>query len=160
MNTKYEIFSDMDGVLVDFDTKFIDHSGGIHPRDYDDEHGRTAFWDLIDIQGGVDFWATIPWMPDGKTYWNYIKKYKPQLLSSPSLNEVSRIGKQKWVDNNIPGTKLNLAFSQEKKNLAKPNRILIDDRKDIIEGWIGNGGIGILHTSAKNTIEQLKQLGL
>ena len=38
--------------------------------------------------------------------------------------------------------------------------ILIDDRKSNIEEWRANGGIGILHTSATDTISQLKKLGL
>jgi len=32
---------------------------------------------------------------------------------------------------------------------------LIDDRKDIIKEWESQGGIGILHTSAEETIVQL-----
>jgi hypothetical protein len=38
--------------------------------------------------------------------------------------------------------------------------ILIDDRADTIREWDSQGGIGILHTSAANTIQQLKKLGL
>jgi len=37
---------------------------------------------------------------------------------------------------------------------------LIDDRKSNIEQWISQGGIGILHTSAADTIQQLKKLGI
>ena len=38
------------------------------------------------------------------------------------------------------------------------NNVLIDDRPKNIEAWEAAGGIGIIHTSAKNTIEQLKKL--
>jgi hypothetical protein len=47
-----------------------------------------------------------------------------------------------------------------KHEFSGKNRILIDDRADTIENWNAKGGIGILHTSANNTIKQLKQLGL
>jgi len=47
-----------------------------------------------------------------------------------------------------------------KSDLSGKNKILIDDREDTINRWNAAGGIGILHTSAPNTIEQLKQLGL
>jgi len=38
--------------------------------------------------------------------------------------------------------------------------ILIDDSIKKIDPWNANGGIGILHTSASNTISKLKELGL
>ena len=49
---------------------------------------------------------------------------------------------------------------KEKYQYAAPNHILIDDRLVSIEPWVNAGGIGILHTSAVDTIEQLKELGL
>ena len=95
-----------------------------------------------------------------KTYWNYIKKYNPELLSSPSRSSTSRLGKRLWVRNNMPGVKLTLAQARNKQNYAAPNHILIDDRESNIEQWISQGGIGILHTSAADTISKLKELGL
>ena len=88
------------------------------------------------------------------------KKYDVELLSSPSRSETSRLGKRLWVRNNLPGIKLTLAQAYNKQNYAEPNHILIDDRKSNIEQWRDKGGIGILHTSAEDTINQLKQLGL
>ena len=37
---------------------------------------------------------------------------------------------------------------------------LIDDMERNIQQWKDKGGIGILHTSAADTIKQLKELGL
>ena len=99
-------------------------------------------------------------MPDGKELWSYIKSYNPEILSAPSREESSKIGKHVWIKNNIPGVKLILRSAERKQELAEPNAILIDDRKDNIEQWINAGGIGILHTSADDTITQLKKLGL
>ena len=56
-----------------------------------------------------------------------------------------------------PKVKLNLPYSHNKQKYAAPNHILIDDRKDLIEEWESQGGIGILHTSTKNTIECLRK---
>jgi hypothetical protein len=36
--------------------------------------------------------------------------------------------------------------------------ILVDDRQKNIDSWVENGGIGIVHTSAENTINELKKL--
>ena len=157
---EYKIYSDMDGVLTDFDKSFEKYSKGIPPREYEKKFGKEGFWELIDGQGKVGFWVGMPWMEDGKDYWNYIKDYDVELLSSPSRSETSRLGKRLWVRNNLPGIKLHLAQAYNKKNYAEPNHILIDDRKSNIEQWREAGGIGILHTSASDTIKQLKALGL
>ena len=156
---KYKIFSDMDGVLTDFDTSFKKASDGMAPRDYEKKFGKDKFWELIDGKG-VGYWVGMPYMPDGETYWNYIKDYDVELLSSPSRSSTSRLGKRLWVRNNTPGVKLTLAQAAKKQNYAAPNHILIDDRKSNIDQWIAAGGIGILHTSASDTISQLKKLGL
>jgi len=153
----YKIYCDMDGVLVDFESGYekltgIDLKGEYRP-------GVEDFWKPIE-QAGVKYWASLKWMPDGKQLWGYIKQYTPELLSSPSKSESSKIGKYVWVKNNLPGTKLILRYASRKKELATPESILIDDRQVNIDQWEAAGGIGILHTSADNTISQLKELGL
>ena len=57
-------------------------------------------------------------MSDGKQYWDYIKDYDTELLSSPSRSSTSRLGKRQWVKNNMPGVKLTLAQSYLKRNYA------------------------------------------
>ena len=156
---EYKIFSDMDGVITDFDESFKKASDGIAPRDYEKKFGINKFWELIDSKG-VGFWVGMPYMSDGEQYWNYIKDYDVELLSSPSRSESSRLGKRLWVRNNMPGVKLTLAYSADKQKYAAPNHILIDDRKSNIDQWVSRGGVGILHTSTADTIRQLKKLGL
>ena len=36
----------------------------------------------------------MEWMPDGKELWDYIKDKQPTLLSAPSRNPASRLGKR------------------------------------------------------------------
>ena len=155
----YVIYCDMDGVLVDFHKRFEGISGGLTPNQYRKEHGMKGFWDIIK-KDGVGFWAGMSWMPDGKKLWNFIKPYKPTLLSAPSIEKDSRLGKRLWVRNNLPGVKLILASKDKKPNYSGPNHILIDDYEPTIDLWKAQGGIGILHTSANSTIEELKKLGL
>ena len=159
-NTNYVIYCDMDGVLVDFEKRFTKLSDGIPPREYESKNGKDKFWDLIDNVGGVGFWVGMPWMPSGKQLWEYISPNTPILLSSPSRSEKSRLGKRLWVRNNLPGTKLILANSYNKKNYAEENHILIDDRPSNVDQWRAAGGIGILFTSTNQTIQELKELGL
>jgi len=152
--SNYKIYCDMDGVLTDFNKQFSElHSGG--PKKFEEKNGREKFWGLID-GSGVGFWVGMKWMEDGKLLWEYLKtNHNVELLSSPSRSEHSRLGKRLWVRNHKLGVKLNLAYSYNKKKYAAPNHILIDDRKDNIEGWESEGGIGILHTSAEDTITKL-----
>ena len=61
---------------------------------------------------------------------------------------------------------INLVRRKEKKDFAmkgsdnkKQPAILIDDYPKNVNQFKAAGGIGILHTSASNTISQLKRLG-
>lgn len=150
----------MDGVLCDFEKRFKEFSKGLSPKEYENKYGKEEFWNLIDEKIGVRFWVGIPWMPEGKKLWNYIKKYNPTLLSAPSRNNESRLGKRLWVKNNLPGTKLVLSSAKNKPNYAESNHILIDDRKSTIDSWRSKGGIGILFKSTDQVISELKELGL
>ena len=156
---EYIIYSDMDGVLVDFNERFKRFSKGIPPTEYEQKFGKDKFWELVDGIG-VRFWVGMDWMSDGKQLWDYIKSYNPTLLSSPSRADHSRMGKRIWRKRNLPSTKLVLAQARHKQNYANPNSILIDDRESNIDQWIKAGGIGILHTDTASTINKLKELGL
>jgi hypothetical protein len=155
--TQYTIYCDMDGVLVDFDRGYQELTGMTTQQA--DAIGGDTFWEPL-IQAGAKWWITLNWMPDGKQLWNYIKKYTPILLSAPSKQESSRLGKRVWVKRELPDVKLILRPASQKQQYASPTSILIDDREKNIDQWEAAGGIGILHTSTANTIEQLKQLGL
>jgi hypothetical protein len=155
--TEYTIYCDMDSVLVDFDLGYQELTGMTTQQA--DANGVEAFWDPL-TKAGAKFWITLNWMPDGKQLWDYIKKYNPILLSAPSREESSKLGKRVWVKRELPGVKLILKYASQKQEYASPTSILIDDREKNIDQWEAAGGIGILHTSTPNTIKQLQQLGL
>ena len=162
---KYIIFCDMDGVLVDFDRGYKELTG--KSTNHKSVQDKNDFWRLLDKsleEKGLeeyDYWVNLPWMPDGRTLWDYIKGYKPYILTAPSLDPGSRKAKREWVDTELPEAK-NIYFrkAQLKPDFSGKNRILIDDREDTVEAWNAKGGIGIYHTSAANTIQQLKDLGI
>ena len=155
--SKYKIYVDMDGVLVDFDGGY-EKLTGMTTKEAD-EKGPEFFWKPIS-KAGAKWWITLKWMPDGKQLWDYVKKYNPELLSAPSREEASRMGKRVWVKRELPGVKLILRSADKKQEFASPNSILIDDREKNIEQWRNAGGIGILHTDAASTIKKLKELGI
>jgi predicted kinase len=155
---QYKVYCDMDGVLVDFERGYNDLTGKQTPG-VDSTYNKDDFWSAI-TKAGAKFWANLNWMSDGQQLWGYIKQYNPELLTAPSREESSRIGKLAWVDKNLPNTPIIFKQAKDKKDLAEPNAILIDDRKDNIQQWIDAGGIGIRHTSTESTIKQLQKLGL
>ena len=154
---QYTIYCDMDGVLVDFDQGYKNLTG--KSTEEANAQGDETFWNPIK-QAGAGFWIKLKWMPDGKQLWDFIKPFNPDLLSAPSREESSKIGKRVWKKNNLPDTKLILTPARFKQKYSGENKILIDDREDNIQQWKDKGGIGILHTSAADTIKQLKELGL
>ena len=161
---KYRIFCDMDGVLVDFDKGYEDLTG-LHTK-HVDVQDSNEFWNKFREGlkekniGELEYWSRLDWMSDGKELWNYIKQYNPYVLTAPSRDPQSREGKRAWVERLDNMKNIYFKAAAFKSEYAAPNRILIDDRADTIEKWNKNGGIGILHTSTSNTIEQLKKLGL
>jgi dephospho-CoA kinase len=155
---QYKVYCDMDGVIVDFEHGY-DRLTGRKAPGFSSPYDKTDFWAAI-TKAGAEFWADLEWMEDGQQLWNYIKQYNPTLLTAPSREKSSEIGKQEWIDKNIPSTPVEFRQAHKKQELSSPNAILIDDREDNIERWIEAGGIGIRHTSAASTIKKLNQLGL
>lgn len=159
----YQIYCDMDGVLCNFRARF-EHFTGMNPREYEDRFGKNQFWNLIDNEVGLVFWSKMEWTPMGKMLWNFIKPYNPQLLTSPSRANESRLGKNIWVKDNLnPQPKVNFRRAKEKHDFANENSILIDDREDTIERWNNAGGIGIHHpentTNLTPILNKFKKLG-
>ena len=164
----YDVYVDMDGVLTDFERRF-EQFAGVTPDEFmaqkkiefGQEKADEQFWNLIDKEIGVRFWAGMPWMPEGEELYRYIKKYKPTILTSPSREESSRIGKGVWVKRNMSGTPVKFGYKADgKAKFAGPNKILIDDREDNISAWKAAGGIGILFKSTEQVKNELSKLGL
>lgn len=164
------IFLDLDNTIVDFVSSFKDKTC-ITPNEYEATRGKKEFWKLIK-SWGEDYWATLPWMADGKELWEYISKYKPIILSAAESDYMIR-GKCRWLQDQIGYTdapitdpanwkgQSKVTMNKDKyKFILNPGDILIDDTPKKIGPWNEHGGIGILHTSAQNTINKLKELKL
>lgn len=159
-----KLFVDMDGVLADF-------VKGISKElpDYDDnkyaadEKYRDDMWDFVEkfSEDGGKLWLNLPEMKDAKVLWDFIKDLNPEILSATGKSGYGAADqKRQWIKEKYGDIKVNLVRkSKEKAKHATPDSILIDDRPKSIDPWKQAGGIGILHTSAKDTITQLKKLG-
>lgn len=156
-----KIYCDLDGVLTDFDGRFKHFSGGISAKDYKNEKGEAEFWKFIDYEIGYRFWAGMDWMENGRELWDYIKQFNPGILTTPSRNNVSRIGKRIWVEENLT-PRPDITFAYNKGRYANKHSILIDDRQRNLDGWQANKGIPIrcLYGNITPVLAELKRLGL
>tara|TARA_B100000287_G_scaffold256672_1_gene241281 strand:- start:280 stop:921 length:642 start_codon:yes stop_codon:yes gene_type:complete len=107
-----------------------------------------------------NFWANLPWMPNGKRLWDAIASHNPQILTSP-MQEGSERGKQIWIENNLKPLPKQIHMSHEKYKWANESSVLIDDWDKNIIPWDQSGGIAIKHSDADidKTLKKLAELG-
>lgn len=157
IQSKYKIYVDLDGVLVDWEKQFEKFSGGVPVETYEAEHGKDKRYEFVH-KNSPAFYATAPWMKDGKILYNFLKELPTEVLSH-STDLESTDGKKEWLQNNGIAFKPNLVPNRsDKAKYAAGDAILIDDRQDVIDQFNSAGGIGILHTDATSTINKLKEL--
>lgn len=173
---KYKLYCDMDGVLTDFEKRFVDMLRKEGPKYYSKEvisqvtrpkhfealEGAKEFWKFIDQYVGLSFWSEMEWMPNGQELWNFIEPYNPTILTSPSRDNTSRLGKKVWVRNHIPSLPpVEFRFGSAKAQFANENAILIDDKPSNLAAWEAKGGIAleVKDGEIQSVINQLKQLG-
>jgi hypothetical protein len=155
---KYQIYCDMDGVLTDFEKRFVTllrkegpkyYSKATiaqvtRPKHFDKLEGTEEFWKFIDQYIGLEFWSEMEWMPNGRELWNFIQPYGPKLLTSPSRDNTSRLGKRLWVKENlVPAPEVLFRFGDAKSDFANENAILIDDKPSNLAAFSAKGGIAI-----------------
>jgi len=142
-----KLYIDMDGVLCDLD------------RSYQERFGKKPEQDPMfytNLAQTPDFFAELDWMPDGQQLWNFVRKFKPTILSSPTNDAHCKPGKLKWLQTNIGNVPR--IFETQKYKYAEPGAILIDDMTKNTMPWEKAGGTAILHQSAAATIAKLVPL--
>ena len=173
---KYQIYCDMDGVLTDFEKRFVTllqqegpkyYSKAViaqvtRPKHFEKLEGQEEFWKFIDQYIGLEFWSGMEWMPNGRQLWDFIQPYGPKLLTSPSKDDSSRLGKKLWVkDHLVPAPQVIFRFGDAKSDFANENSILIDDKPSNLVAFASKGGIAIecKDGDVQSVINNLKKLG-
>ena len=156
----------MDGVLTDFE-RHVEQKSGMRINQWSKLPVKER-WAILEVD--KNFWSKMPWKPDGKTLWSYIRKHNPHILSayvSQVTDPYCIPGKRDWIRKNlgISGSRINLVQRRMKKTFAikrgtSQQNLLIDDFTSNTREFYQNGGLAIRHTSASSTISQLKKLGL
>lgn len=161
------IFVDMDGVIADFAKSVKSKIMPEWEEGLSEQNKKIdgKMWKGISLyqKSGRGFWEDLEPMADMPQLWGYVEKYNPQILTAagnPQYNATDQ--KYRWIAKYIgSNVKVNVVRrAVEKAQFATPGAILIDDKRKALDPWEQAGGIGILHTSAANTIVQLQQLGL
>jgi hypothetical protein len=134
------IYLDLDGVLADY-------------------FGHAQATGKVDAQGQLKYsemdrawYQTMPACEGAKDFYDAAKKLGiVKFLTGPIMYPDCFSGKADWVMTFVPEkgrdilADLIIAHSKDKQYLAKPRRILIDDRIKNVKQWIAEGGIGIHH---------------
>ena len=154
-----QIYCDMDGVIADFLKFTSSHLG--HP--FKDEYWK----DLPD-----DTFYQLPLMPDARKLWGFISKYNPFILTAiprsgrGPISKRAAGDKKRWMKKHfgVPENRVYAVSRVDKAQFAKDGRdgrpnLLIDDHAKNIQAFTKIGGLGIVHTSASNTIAEMKKLG-
>ena len=147
----------MDGVISDWELQFKRYSGGVPVETYDTEHGKKNRFKFVD-KNCPEYYASMPWMKDGRLLYNFVSNLPVEILSHAPTN-LAYVGKKQWLANNNIDIKANLVPHRNlKAKFATPDSILIDDREDNVNDFIKAGGKAILHKSAIDTINKLKEM--
>lgn len=163
-----KIFFDMDGVLADFDNGVINIAKFKKSMaEFPTEEEDTAMWAAV---AKIDhFYDVLEPMPGAKEMFDTIYsiyKDKCEVLTGipkprrgvPTAGEDKISWMHRMMDKDI---KVNIVFTENKPQFcAGKDSILIDDFPSNIKKWEAIGGTGILHTSAENTLNELKKLGV
>ena len=152
----------MDGVLVNLFAKIKE----IYPEYIEGnicKKMNSTMWTCVKkYQGnGGKFWYDSLPMLDMNELISFIKNYDKNFeiltaMGDPEFNSGDQ--KLQWIKEYLgEDIKVNLVrHGIDKAKFADPRSILIDDKLKVITPFENAGGIGILHTSAENSIKQLK----
>lgn len=152
-----QLFLDCDGVLADFDGS-AEAIFGLPPRKFEDKFGTKRFW--VDLQSHEDFYTNLPLMPDARELFEAVEHLNPVILTGLPVGDWAEPQKRRWGLKHFPDTTMICCMSKDKKDHMQPGDILIDDWPKYKSVWEEAGGIFILHTSAKESIAKLKELGV
>ena len=146
-NFIYQIFCDMDGVLVDFEDaavnkinealskenpplkKLADRVKKDLGRDFvissDLERNSptksraAANYMYRLLEDDEEFWSNLEWMPNGKKLWEAIANNSPYILTTPMRQSGSMSGKLHWIRKNLGLDKIKgIIFSHNKSKYA------------------------------------------
>lgn len=152
------IYLDMDGVIADFEKRYLELYN-VTPESTRNNKQFGGFFDNF-IEGNN--FATLDLMPDAMQLVMALRNALPptQILSStanPKRHEAISKQKIEWLEMQGIDFQRNLVPGKElKKKYARTDTLIIDDTESVIDDWRAAGGVAILHKNVADTLVQLK----
>ena len=161
---RYQLFLDLDGVLVDFDAGITSILG--RPPD-GGARGKPippgVMWSSV--ARADSFYEHLNWMPDGRQLWEFAQGLNPIILSGLPRGNWAAPQKRAWCARELgPHVFVELCMSRDKPERAQAltpegvRPVLVDDRESLSEPFERAGGVFVLHRSAAESITRLKDL--
>lgn len=156
-DVRRQIYLDCDGVLADFDagaTAIL----GLDPETFERRHGTGEFWKQL--SGAPDFFAGLPPLPDAFELYEAVRHKAPIILTGmPDGGAWAEPQKRRWAQQHFPGVPIITTLAALKREHCHPGDALVDDRPQHRGLWEEAGGLFIVHTSARTSIEALAAAG-
>ena len=155
-----QVFLDMDGVLADFELGLQEMLG--HKIDlkgvsdvYDNKKRELTSKHLFrNLKPLPDAWKLVDWALNSGIHTEILTAagtINRTIVIKDKIDWIKEYCTDHWII--IPTFK-----GSQKAAFAHSKAVLIDDRPKNIECWVEAGGIGILHTTADETIKQLNEI--
>ncbi len=153
-----QLFLDSDGVLTDFDKK-IQELYGCSFKELEEQYGIGECWKRV--SKCKDFYYHLDLMPDALELWNAVKHTNPIIITGVPHGGWADEQKHRGLRKHF-GQTINVitCMARNKSLFMKPGDVIVDDFTKYKDPWEEKGGIFVVHTSAKNSIEQLQKLGI
>lgn len=152
------IYLDMDGVIADFEKRYVELFK-VQPSSTREYKEFNKFFDKFIADGHFE---TLELMPDAMDLVRALRNALPptQILSSTASEKRHKaISEQKikWLETQGIDFQRNLVPGKElKKRYARTDTLIIDDTESVIDDWRAAGGVAILHKNVADTLVQLK----
>lgn len=153
------VYFDMDGVIADFNTRYIKHSyiKGNYPSLHD--FSKLPKEDKDEIKEELftyEFFRHMPPLRKGLELLKYYQKHYPNVVILSAIGDSSHaaeieLAKREWLKEHVGDITAHFVSKTENKfNITKlypsfSNHMLIDDREKSVDPWIAKGGIGVLY---------------
>ncbi|MDC7224454.1 MAG: hypothetical protein PQJ60_11990 [Spirochaetales bacterium] len=158
----FQLFLDLDGVLVDFNRGVRFYSGK-----GPEEQTAKQMWSVLSHV--KNFYAKLSWTEDGPELWEKTRSLDPVILTGLPLGKWAEPQKREWCRRELgQDVPVICGMSRDKhllawdwlyeNNLGHLTPILIDDRLNLKFPWEEGGGRFILHFSARESLKRLEEV--
>lgn len=152
-----QLYLDCDGVLADFDKGVLKVTGKRAS-----EQAMGTMWRALAHH--ENFFGSLDLMDDiygGRALFDAVKHLNPTILTGIPFGGWAPKQKREWAGRTFGwDVPIICCWSKEKYLHCKPGDVLVDDRSKAQGPWEAAGGLFVLHTNTRDTLNQLEALGV